>query len=193
MLTHMLRCTLTAVSCMAAILLPGSVIAEVVKAESDGFVVRIEIQVAGQPGDIYAAMTERVAEWWHPAHTYSGQADNLYIEAQAQGCFCETLPGGGSVQHMLVVFAAPGRLLRMQGGLGPLQGLAVTGSLSWHLHAMDEGTRLELTYNVAGYLPDGLDAWARPVESVLQDQVSRLKRLVETGSAEDSPETDDTG
>lgn len=193
MFTDMLRRTLIPVSCLAAVFLPGIVIAEILKAEPGGFVIRIEAQLADQPDAVYGALTERVAEWWHAAHTYSGQADNLYIEAQAQGCFCEALPGGGSVQHMLVVFAAPGRMLRMQGGLGPLQSLAVTGSLSWHLHANDEGTRLELVYNVAGYLPDGLDAWAKPVESVLIDQVTRLKQLIETGTAQDSPELEDDG
>lgn len=83
---------------------------------------------------------------------------------------------------MEIVFAAPGKLLRMRGGLGPLQGLAASGSLDWQFHKQQAGTRLELRYSVGGYLPDGLDAWAGPVDSVLTEQLERLKMYVETGS-----------
>lgn len=157
--------------------------AEIVKAEAAGFTLRLEVPVMAEPLEVYTALINRVSDWWHPAHTFSSDSSNLYIEAKAMGCFCERLPDGGSVRHMEVVFAAPGRLLRMQGGLGPLQSLAVAGSLSWHLHAEETGTRVELRYSVTGYLPDGMDAWAKPVESVLAEQLDRLKNLIETGQA----------
>lgn len=159
----------------------GSARAEVESAEPNGFAIRIEVPIMAPRAEVYATLVERVAQWWHPAHTFSNNSANLYIENRAQGCFCERLAEGGSAMHMQVVFAAPGKLLRMQGGLGPLQSLAVSGSLSWQLHAQENGTRLELRYNVSGYLADGLDAWAKPVESVLAEQVARLKNLIETG------------
>lgn len=166
--------------------------AEVVSAHAGGFSIRLELPIMAEPAAVYEVVTERVSEWWHPAHTFSGEAGNLYLEARAQGCFCERLPKGGSVRHLEVVFAAPGRLLRLEGGLGPLQSLAATGSLSMNLHAAEVGTRFELNYNVVGYLPDGLDAWARPVESVLAEQLTRLKNLIETGRAgATEPEPDD--
>lgn len=156
--------------------------AEVLDAQPQGFAIRIDTPIMATPAEVYAVMAEQVGAWWHPAHTFSGDAENLSIEAHAGGCFCEQLPGGGSVRHMEVVFVAPGKLLRMQGGLGPLQNLGVSGSLSWHLHQEESGTRLEILYNVGGFLSDGLDAWAKPVESVLADQAMRLKNLVETGT-----------
>ena len=61
------------------------------------------------------------------------------LDAQATGCFCELLPlpkdapegtRRGSVEHMHVVYADPGRVLRMRGGLGPLQSEAVHGTLT---------------------------------------------------------------
>lgn len=191
---------------VAAILLvagvPGLVVAEVVHAHAGGFSIRLEAPVMAPPALVYTVLTARIGEWWHPAHTFSGNSANLSIEDRAQGCFCEALANGGSVRHLEVVFAAPGKLLRLQGGLGPLQGLAATGSMSWHLHASEVGTRLELTYHVVGYLPDGMDPWAKPVESVLAEQLNRLKNLIETGEAdateadaeeEDSGETEATG
>jgi hypothetical protein len=44
-----------------------------------------------------------------------------------------------------------------------------------------DGTDLSLTYNVGGYIKDGLASWASPVDSVLAEQVMRLKSFVETG------------
>ena len=56
----------------------------------------------------------------------------LEEELKAGGCLCEKIPAeGGSVEHLRIVFARPGRLLRAQGGLGPLQGEAVVGTLTW--------------------------------------------------------------
>lgn len=158
--------------------------AEIESAAENGFVLRLEVPIMASPTEVYAALTERVAQWWHPAHTFSGDASSLTIEAQAQGCFCEKLKNGGSVRHMEVVFAAPGKLLRMEGGLGPLQSLGAGGSLGWQLHQEEGGTRVEVRYSVSGYLADGLDAWAKPVESVLSEQLSRLKNLIETGQPE---------
>ncbi|NNC55111.1 MAG: SRPBCC domain-containing protein, partial [Pseudomonadales bacterium] len=169
---------------LVAIATISPALAEVQSAQAGGFAIKLEVPVMAPPAEVYKTLVERVSEWWHPTHTFSNDSTNLYIEDKAQGCFCERLDKGGSVQHMQVVFAAPGKLLRMQGGLGPLQSLGASGSLAWHLHAEDGGTRLELRYNVAGYLADGLDAWAKPVESVLEEQLGRLKNLIETGKPE---------
>lgn len=158
--------------------------AETESQDPGGFSLRLEAMILAPPEEVYSAIVDKIALWWHPTHTFSGNSSNLYIEDRAQGCFCERLNNGGSVRHMEVVFAAPGKLLRMEGGLGPLQSLGVNGSLSWHLHPQEGGTRLEIRYNVGGYLSDGLDAWAKPVDSVLEEQLGRLKNLIETGMPE---------
>lgn len=72
---------------------------------------------------MYRALTEEVHAWWDAANSYSGDAANFYLEPRALGCFCEKLPGGGSIAHMQVVYVEPGAVLRMLGGLGPLQGM----------------------------------------------------------------------
>lgn len=91
---------------------------------------------------------------------------------------CETWDGGASV-HLNVVRVEEGRLLRLQGGLGPLQARPVTGLLDWRLEPGDEGgTSITLAYHVAGVA--GGD-WADPVDGVLALQLGRLARLVETG------------
>lgn len=170
--------------CVLAAAAASTAQAEIVSQDPGGFAIKLEVPVLAPPAEVYATLVGQVAQWWHPAHTFSNNAANLYIEDHAQGCFCERLGNGGSVRHMQVVFAAPGKLLRMEGGLGPLQSLGVGGSLSWHLRPENGGTQLELQYNVGGYLADGLDAWAKPVESVLEEQLNRLRNLIETGQPE---------
>lgn len=164
------------------ILLGASPAAAAVRdAAPGGFVVVHERQVAATPAAVFDRLMD-VAAWWDPDHTYSGSAENLTIEPGADGCFCERLPDGGRVRHMTVAYVAPGARLRLTGGLGPLQELAVTGSMTFDLAGAGEGTALRLTYRVAGWDPAGLEAMAGPVDSVLGAQIDRLVRLVETGS-----------
>jgi hypothetical protein len=83
---------------------------------------------------------------------------------------------------MEVVFVEPGKTLRLFGGLGPLQGIAATGPMTFALSPVAGGTRLELTYTVAAYAPQGVAAWAAPVDAVLSEQLTRLKNYIETGN-----------
>jgi len=122
-----------------------------------------------------------VGDWWNSGHTYSGDAHNLRIEEKAGGCFCEKLAGGGSVHHMSVLYFQPGKMLRLGGGLGPLQGIASAGSMTIQLSAANGATKLDMTYSVAGYFPAGMNTWAAPVDSVLTEQFTRLKNYVERG------------
>ncbi len=119
--------------------------------------------------------------WWSGAHTYSGDARNLSLDAAEARCFCERLADGGSVEHMRVVQAQPGTLLRLSGGLGPLQAAAVAGTLTWTLKAEGQGTRLGLTYVVAGHVPGGADKLAGPVDRVLAEQLDRLAAAAARG------------
>ncbi|MCH8143015.1 MAG: ATPase, partial [Proteobacteria bacterium] len=99
----------------------SSVQAEVTAVSEQGFTSEHELDIAADPDRIYAALTAEIHLWWDATHSYSGKAENFYLEARAQGCFCEKLPSGGSVRHMQVVFADAGKQLRLSGGLGPLQ------------------------------------------------------------------------
>ena len=53
--------------------------------------------------------------------------------------------------------------------------------MAWTLAADGPRTRLELSYNVGGYVPAGLNNLAPVVDSVLSTQVQRLKKFAETG------------
>jgi hypothetical protein len=71
--------------------------------------------------------------------------------------------------------------VRVEGGLGPLQNLAVNAVLTFALKAEDGGTALTVGYRVNGASASGLDKLAQPVDGVIGAAVSRLKRYVETG------------
>ncbi len=157
----------------------SSVQAEVTAVSEQGFTSEHELDIAADPDRIYAALTAEIHLWWDATHSYSGKAENFYLEARAQGCFCEKLPSGGSVRHMQVVFADPGKQLRLSGGLGPLQAMGVAGSMSFVLIAQGEGTRFMYRYEVGGYTAGGLAALAGPVDQVQLGQLNRLKAYVE--------------
>lgn len=160
-----------------------------------GFTVENTAQVSAPPTEVYARLVGDVDRWWNGSHTFSADAANLSIDATPGGCFAERLPAAaqgtpdGWLCHLRVVHANPGTLLRLSGGLGPLQGLAVTGTLSWSLQDGEAGgTTIVLTYAVGGYLDGGLASWAGPVDGVLAEQLGRFARYLETGSPEPAAE-----
>src|SRR5262249_495197 len=137
--------------------------------------------VAAKADAVYVALVEP-GHWWDSAHTFSRNAANLTLDARAGGCWCETLAAGGTVQHLIVVLAMPGKTLRLPGALGTLQGLGVDGAMTWKIAPSQDGSEIELTYAVGGFAKDGLDKLAGPVDGVLDAQVQRLKQFIETGS-----------
>jgi uncharacterized protein YndB with AHSA1/START domain len=159
---------------------PATALADVVDSAPGGFTIRIGAEAGAPAARVYRALTEQIGSWWEKSHTFSGDAANLSIDTAPGGCFCEKLPGGGGVRHLTVVNADPGKLLRMTGGLGPLQDLAVTGVMTWKLTEAAGKTTIELTYKVGGYLPGtaGIGALAAPVDGVLTAQVKRLTQFV---------------
>ena len=150
----------------------------------EGFTVKCELTIQAPPATVYRHLVEDMGRWWDPSHTYSGDASNLYLQAEPKGWFGERLPNGGLVKHMEVVAVFPGKRLRLQGALGPLQEFAVIGSLTIDLSEADQGTRVTWTYCVGGYRPGGLADFAQPVDGVLLTQLQRLKKLAETGTAQ---------
>jgi hypothetical protein len=151
---------------------------EVRTSSASGFEVQSVVTVKASPADTYR-MLGRVGEWWNPSHSYSGKAANLSLALSAGGCFCERLDDDGEVEHMRVVQSRPGKLLRLQGGLGPLQGEGVSGTLSWSLKAVPSGTEITQNYIVGGYFRDGGAKIAGPVGQMLEEQLGRLKTRLE--------------
>jgi hypothetical protein len=152
--------------------------AEVVSSAPGGFEVRETVHVASSTDKAYAVLLTP-SHWWNSEHTYSGNAANLTLDARAGGCWCESLPDGGSVQHMTVVYVAPGKALRLRGALGPLGSMAVDGVMSWSVKSAAGGSDIVLSYAVSGMSPQGFDSLSKAVDQVLAEQIGRLKKLLE--------------
>ncbi|MBU6267819.1 MAG: hypothetical protein KGN34_09785 [Sphingomonadales bacterium] len=176
-----------------ALLLATPAHAEVTAKTETGFVTTTELDVAGKtPWDVWQALL-KPGKWWNPIHSWSGDADNLYIDAQAGGCFCELLPPPkdapegirrGSIEHGRILAAMPPRLMRITGALGPLQGEALVGTLTVTLKATaDGGTHLGWSYVVGGFMRMKVDDIAPIVDKVLAEQAARLSEFVRTPDA----------
>ncbi len=161
-----------------------SVNAEIIDSSATGFLARSRVVINSTPDKVYKTIVGQVGNWWNADHTYSGDAGNLSIDARPGGCFCEKLPDSGGVQHMTVIFASPGKTLRLSGGLGPLQGSGLSGVLTLSLDTLDQKTTLELVYSVGGFFQGGLQVITGPVDQVLLEQITRLKTYIETGRPE---------
>lgn len=157
--------------------------AEVVDVQPHGFQVRTVVEVGAEPDAVWAALTRKVGRWWHPQHTWSGEARNLSIDLRAGGCFCERWKGGQSA-HMTVGQVLGRRKLQLVGGLGPLQGEGATGAMIFAIEEAPGGSKLTMTYAVSGRLSGGAEQWAPIVDQVTALQVGRLKAFAETGSPE---------
>jgi uncharacterized protein YndB with AHSA1/START domain len=162
---------------VAALGIAGPAGAEVIDASATGFVSQHRLVIAAPPDKVWAAVV-RPQWWWSKDHSYSGDAANLSLDPRPGGCWCERLPGGG-VEHGRVVFADPGKLLRVVGAFGPLQSGAVTATLTFALRPEGKGTALTISYIVAGYHPGGLASFARPVDGVFAAQLPALKQAAE--------------
>ena len=160
-----------------------NVAADVIDSAPNGFTVRHEITTSAEPDALWDALTGPVGRWWHPDHTYSGDAANLTLDATPLGCFCEATGNGGSVVHLTVTFVQPRETLRLTGGLGPLGLMGVDGNMTISILHGAEATVLQLVYSVGGYSPQGFANIAPAVDRVLGEQLERLAAYAETGSA----------
>ncbi len=165
---------------LGAVLAATPASAEVVDVGGNGFEVRETVTVSADPARAWSALIE-VGKWWDPAHTYSGDSANLSIDPRPQGCWCEKLPGQAGVAHMTVVFADPGKMLRLFGGLGPMQAMAVAGVMTWTFTPGPNGTAVETTYSAGGYNRGGFKDLAPGVDGVLAGQMARYQRYVNSG------------
>jgi uncharacterized protein YndB with AHSA1/START domain len=154
---------------------------EVIESTAADFLVRNTAAINAPPAKVYTALTDGVGRWWDPAYTLSNDARNLSLDAKPGGCFCERLPDGGGLEHMRVIYASPGKLLRLTGAIGPLQEAALTGTMTWNLLQAGGGTTVELSYAVGGFRAGGFRDITTVVDGVLRGQLARLKAFVETG------------
>lgn len=151
-------------------------LAEVKSKAPDGFVIQIKGEVALDRDAAWARLLD-IGSWWSGAHTYSGDAANLKLDAMAGGCWCE-LWAGGEVEHGRVVMVMPMSVVRANAPLGPLQGMGVAATLTLTLSdGAGGGTAITLDYVVNGSSLSGLDGVAGPVHQVLAEQVAGFTKL----------------
>ena len=152
--------------------------AEVRDATAAGFTVENTRMVAVDRNTAWRALIDDVDRWWPKDHSWWGADSKLRIEPRAGGCFCEAVEsdpeGGRQAEHMRVAFVEPGKLLRMTGGLGPLQGMGLHGALEFRLTDEGKGTRITLWYRAGGYTPDDLSKFAPVVDRVQGQQLGAL-------------------
>jgi hypothetical protein len=156
-----------------------------VKSQNDmGFVSSHSAEVLAKPEEVWKRLIAP-KEWWSPSHSWSGKVDGFYIEPKAGGCFCELIQEKGadgatktrgSVEHMRVIYADPGKVLRMQGALGPLQSEAVLGTFTVAMEPLKNGagTKLSFNYAVGGYTRVTMTKMGAPVDAVLAEQFASL-------------------
>lgn len=169
---------------LAAVAFSGSAQAEIRQAAADGFFLAYSAPLDVDTGKAWADLVQ-VQKWWSNEHTWSGKAANLSLKAEAGGCFCERW-SAGSAEHGRVLMALPGKLLRVDAALGPLQEHALKGVLNFWLREDDYGkARIDVEYRVNGTSISGLDGLAPQVDEVLGAQVSRLLRFISSGDPEE--------
>jgi len=160
---------------LATVLSPLIAHAELKQSAADGFLVEHRYQIGAPPDRAWAALVHP-ERYWPADHTWSGDAKNMNLRAEAGGCFCEHWDLA-SVEHGRVVMALPGKLLRIRGALGPLQEMAVTGVLTIALEPTDAGTEAVVTYRVSGDSLHALTAIAPVVDQVIGIQFGGFARL----------------
>ena len=154
---------------------------EVLDVAPAGFEVQERVHIAAAPDRVYAALIEP-KHWWSSTHSFSGDSANFTLDAKAGGCWCEVLPDGGSAQHMVVVYALPGKTLRLRGALGPFQGTGTDGALTWTIKPAADGSEVTLDSVNGGYIKGGFAPIAPIADKVMAEQVARLKAYIEAGS-----------
>lgn len=158
---------------LALLLLCAPARAEVLDSGPGGFTVENSVTVPVDATRAWKGLVRDVDRWWPKDHSWFGADGRFSIDARAGGCFCE-IAGPRQAQHMTVSFVDPGRLLRMTGGLGPLQGMGLTGTLDWTFAKVDEGTRITLRYRAGGYATEDLPKFAAIVDQVMALQLGGL-------------------
>ena len=126
------------------------------------------------PKDLWARLI-KPADWWHPDHTYSGDAGNLSLKAKAGGQWREDWDGG-STSHGIVLLVEDERTLRLNAPFGPLQGMGVTviWTISLVPNAETGGTDVTFTEVANGSPASKLDEIAPAVDFVKTEAMKRL-------------------
>ena len=154
--------------------------AEVVSAGPSGFEVNNAVNLVIPVSQAYAAFS-RLGTWWNDEHTYSGKAANIQLTLRPGGCFCESIPTGGGVEHMRVSVVQPNERIVMSGALGPVLFEAASGVMDVKFERIAGGTRVTMNYRAAGFAKGDADKMAPIVDQVLAEQLKRYRTYAAKG------------
>ncbi|RYY91995.1 MAG: hypothetical protein EON61_26980 [Alphaproteobacteria bacterium] len=167
-----MRVAIAAALSSAAVLLSGGAQAELKASAPDALVIQVRAEVLLDRDDAWARLLD-VSSWWKSSHTYSGNADNMNIDAVAGGCWCE-LWSGGEVEHGRVVAVMPEEMIRFNAPLGPLQEMGVSTALTFTLSAGSKPntTSVVVDFKVSGSSLSKLDKLGVVIDGVISEQVA---------------------
>lgn len=141
--------------------------AEVASSSEHGFQIKLEQTFDGSAQEGYDRFVNHINAWWLNDHTWFGDAGKLSLNATAGGCFCE-IDGARQAQHMQVTYVDPNKALRLVGGLGPLQSLGMSGTMTITF----ADNLVSLDYIVGGYPTMDFTKLAPIVDGVLSQQLA---------------------
>jgi len=136
--------------------------------------VALDIEIAGSPGTVFAALTKDVGGWWGPPFA-TDRATALALEPRLGGLFTERWDHGGLVIASVTGWAQD-EYLAMTGSFHMSVGVGVA---TFDLAEAGTGTLLQFSFRAIGVMDaavagDKSRGWAELVGT-------RLKKLVETG------------
>ncbi len=157
---------------LCALAIATSAQADVVSASDGHFMLRHEGTTSLSPEAAWARLVEP-ASWWHPDHTYSGDAGNLSLDLTAGGLWREDWEGG-TVTHGTVVFVDAGKALRLEAPFGPLQGIGAYVVWTITLEPIADGTRIVFEESAIGPPAGDYAELAKAVDFVKAEAMRRL-------------------
>jgi len=160
-------------SFIALSLAAGPAGAEIIDASPGHYVLRQEAGSTRSTEELWARLIEP-ASWWHPDHTYSGDAANLSLDPRAGGLWREDWDGG-SVAHGEVLFVQAGKVLRMNAPFGPLQGVGAYTVWTISIEPGEDGGSVVI-FDETSIGPPGADMaeLAAAVDFVKTEAITRL-------------------
>lgn len=148
--------------------------AEVVASAPDHYKLRHEAKSSLTPDALWRRLIDP-SSWWSGAHSYSGDASNLSLDAVPGGLWKESWDGG-AVAHGEVLFVKDGETLRLDAPFGPLQGMAV--NVVWTITVKPDGDGSVVTFDeiANGSAASALDKIAPAVDGVKLEAITNLAK-----------------
>lgn len=159
---------------MTLLVISAPLRSEIVNSGEYAFTVNHSLVTEAGSFNVYRTMTSHIDQWWSGDHSWSGSAENFFMNVEPGGCFCERLPEGGRAEHLRIIYFAPGKEIRFEGALGPLQSMAAQGRMIWKIEQLEKGSRISFTYHVFGHPEGGFAGIAPAVDAVIGQQLERL-------------------